>query len=89
MTDAVKAILDYYDAQTESSEIMKKHFTEKKRVAMIKNNINDDIEKGMSIDDFGVELANIYGYKSFDDMSDDDKYMALTLWKDHIKKGSI
>jgi hypothetical protein len=52
---------------------------------MSKNNINDDSKEGMSVDEFGAEIANIYGYKSFDDVSNDDKYAALTLWKDHIK----
>lgn len=85
MNDAVQAIIDYYDSQIESSEIMKKHFIEKKRVVMSKNNINDDSKEGMSVDEFGTEIANIYGYKSFDDMSNDDKYAILTLWKDHIK----
>ena len=85
MNDAVQAIIDYYDSHIESSEIMKKHFIEKKRVVMSKNNINDDSKEGMSVDEFGAEIANIYGYKSFDDMSNDDKYAALTLWKDHIK----
>jgi len=40
---------------------------------------------GENIKDFAKELANIHGYESFDDMTDDDKYMALTLWRDHIK----
>nr|DAN30679.1 MAG TPA: hypothetical protein [Caudoviricetes sp.] len=85
MNDAVQAIIDYYDSQIESSEIIKKYFIEKKRVVMSKNNINDDSKEGMSVDEFGAEIANIYGYKSFDDVSNDDKYAALTLWKDHIK----
>lgn len=85
MNDAVQAIIDYYDSQIESSEIIKKYFIEKKRVVMSKNNINDDSKEGMSVDEFGAEIANIYGYKSFDDLSNDDKYAALTLWKDHIK----
>jgi len=85
MNDAVQAIIDYYDSQIESSEIIKKYFIEKKRVVMLKNNINDDSKEGMSVDEFGAEIANIYGYKSFDDVSNDDKYAALTLWKDHIK----
>lgn len=85
MNDAVQAIIDYYDSQIESSEIIKRYFIEKKRVVMSKNNINDDSKEGMSVDEFGAEIANIYGYKSFDDVSNDDKYAALTLWKDHIK----
>ena len=85
MNDAVQAIIDYYDSQIESSEIIKKYLIEKKRVVMSKNNINDDSKEGMSVDEFGAEIANIYGYKSFDDVSNDDKYAALTLWKDHIK----
>lgn len=40
---------------------------------------------GENIKDFAKELANIHGYESFDDMTDDEKYMALTLWRDHIK----
>ena len=40
---------------------------------------------GEKIKDVAKELANIHGYESFDDMTDDDKYMALTLWRDHIK----
>ena len=40
---------------------------------------------GENIKDFAKELANIHGYESFDDMTDDDKYTALTLWRDHIK----
>ena len=37
------------------------------------------------MDEFTKELANSYGYESFDDMSDDEKYAALTIWRDHIK----
>ena len=44
-----------------------------------------DNKVGENINDFAKELANIHGYESFDDMTDDDKYMALTLWRDHIK----
>lgn len=44
-----------------------------------------DNKVGENIKDFAKELANIHGYESFDDMTDDDKYMALTLWRDHIK----
>ena len=44
-----------------------------------------DNKVGENIRDFAKELANIHGYESFDDMTDDDKYMALTLWRDHIK----
>lgn len=36
-------------------------------------------------EDFSKYLANTHGYNSFDDMTDDEKYMALTLWRDHIK----
>nr|DAW32239.1 MAG TPA: hypothetical protein [Caudoviricetes sp.] len=85
MNDVVKAILDNYDAQIESSEVVMKYFIEKKRKFMEKNNIVDDKKEGMGMDEFTKELANSYGYESFDDMSDDEKYAALTIWRDHIK----
>jgi hypothetical protein len=85
MNDVVKAILDNYDAQIESSEVVMKYFIEKKRKFMEKNNIVDDKKEGMDMGEFTKELANSYGYESFDDMSDDEKYAALTIWRDHIK----
>ena len=39
----------------------------------------------MDREDFSKHLANISGYESFDDMSDDEKYAAFTIWEDHIK----
>lgn len=85
MNDITKAILDNYDAQIESSEVVMKYFIEKKKKYMEKNNITDDKKEGMGMDEFTKELANSYGYESFDDMSDDEKYAALTIWRDHIK----
>jgi len=52
---------------------------------MEKNNITDDKKEGMSMNEFIKELANSYGYESFNDMSDDEKYAALTIWRDHMK----
>ena len=85
MNDVVKAILDNYDAQIESSEVVMKYFIEKKKKYMEKNNIVDDRKECMTIDEFATKIANSYGYESFDDMSDDEKYTALTIWRDHIK----
>ena len=85
MNDITKAILDNYDAQIESSEVVMKYFIEKKKKYMEKNNIVDDRKEGMSIDEFATKLANSYGYESFDDMNDDEKYAALTIWRDHIR----
>ena len=39
----------------------------------------------MNREDFSKHLANISGHESFDDMSDDEKYAAFTIWKDHIR----
>lgn len=39
----------------------------------------------MDREDFSKHLANIAGYESFDDMSDDEKYTAFTIWENHIK----
>lgn len=39
----------------------------------------------MDREDFSKHLANIAGYESFDNMSDDEKYAAFTIWEDHIK----
>ena len=85
MNDVVKAILDNYDAQIESSEVVMKYFIEKKKKYMEKNNIVDDMKECMTIDEFATKIANSYGYESFDDMSDDEKYAALTIWRDHIR----
>ena len=85
MNDITKAILDNYDAQIESSEVVMKYFIEKKKKYMEKNNIVDDRKEGMIIDEFAKELANSYGYESFDDMSDDEKYAALVILRDHIR----
>jgi hypothetical protein len=62
-----------------------KYFIEKRRRFMEKNNITDDKKEGMSMNEFIKELANSYGYESFNDMSDDEKYAALTIWRDHMK----
>lgn len=54
-----------------------------------KDSLDKDLKLGKkleNINDFAKELANIHGYESFDDMTDDEKYMALTLWRDHITK---
>ena len=85
MNDVVKAILDDYNAQIEATGAVMKYFIEKRRRFMEKNNITDDKKEGMGMDEFTKELANSYGYESFDDMSDDEKYAALTIWRDHIK----
>lgn len=61
-------------------------FGDEKKVVVTRNiNIDTDNKVGANINDFAKELANIHGYESFDDMTDDEKYMALTLWRDHIK----
>ena len=52
---------------------------------MEKNNIVDGKNGCMYIDEFAAKLANSYGYESFDDMTDDEKYAALTIWGDHIR----
>jgi hypothetical protein len=62
-----------------------KYFIEKRRRFMEKNNVTDDKKEGMSMNEFIKELANSYGYESFNDMSDDEKYAALTIWRDHMK----
>ena len=85
MNETTKAILDDYNAQIEATGAVMKYFIEKKRKFMEKNNITDDKKEGMGMDEFTKELANSYGYESFDDMSDDEKYAALTIWRDHIK----
>ena len=36
-------------------------------------------------EDFYKHLTHIHGYDSFDEMSDDEKYMAVTLYMDHVK----
>lgn len=85
MNDITKAILDNYDAQIESSEVVMKYFINKKKKYMEKNNIVDDKKEDMMIDEFATKLANSYGYESFDDMSDDEKYAALVILRDHIR----
>lgn len=60
-------------------------FGDEKKAVTENNNINTVNKVGVNINDFAKELANIHGYESFDDMTDDEKYMALTLWRDHIK----
>lgn len=49
---------------------MSKHFSEK---------------YSMGTEDFSKYLPNTHGYDSFDEMSDDEKYMAVTLYMDHVK----
>ena len=39
----------------------------------------------MDTEDFYKQLAHTHGYDSFDEMSDDEKYMAVTLYMDHVK----
>lgn len=85
MNDVVKAILDNYNSQIEATDVVMKYFIEKGRRFMEKNNITDDKKEGMGMNEFTKELANSYDYESFDDMSDDEKYAALTIWRDHIK----
>lgn len=85
MNETTKAILDDYNAQIEATDAVMKYFIEKRRKFMEKNNITDDKKEGMGMSEFTKELANSYGYESFDDMSDDEKYAALTIWRDHIK----
>lgn len=85
MDDITKAILDNYDTQIESSEVVLKYFIEKKRKYMEKNNLIINEKEGMSMDEFAKTLANIWGHESFDDMTDDEKYVALTIWRDHIR----
>lgn len=36
-------------------------------------------------EDFYKHLAHTHEYDSFDEMSDDEKYMAVTLYMDHVK----
>ena len=60
-------------------------FGDEKKAVIRNNNIDTDNKVCENINDFAKELANIHGYESFDDMTDDEKYMALTLWRDHIK----
>jgi hypothetical protein len=60
-------------------------FSDEKKAVTGNNNIDTDNKVGANINDFAKELANIHGYESFDDMTDDEKYMALTRWRDHIK----
>lgn len=85
MNETTKAILDDYNAQIEATDAVMKYFIEKRRKFMEKNNIVDDTKEGMGMSEFTKELANSYGYESFDDMSDDEKYAALTILRDHIK----
>lgn len=86
MNEITKAILDdYNNAQIEATGAVMKYFIEKRRRFMEKNNITDDKKEGMSMNEFIKELANSYGYESFNDMSDDEKYAALTIWRDHMK----
>lgn len=85
MNEITKAILDDYNAQIEATGAVMKYFIEKRRRFMEKNNITDDKKEGMSMNEFIKELANSYGYESFNDMSDDEKYAALTIWRDHMK----
>lgn len=85
MNEITKAILDDYNAQIEATDAVMKYFIEKRRRFMEKNNITDDKKEGMSMNEFIKELANSYGYESFNDMSDDEKYAALTIWRDHMK----
>lgn len=85
MDNIVKAILDNYDAQIEATDTVMKYFIEKKKKFMTKNNIVEDKKEGMDKDKFTKELANSYGYESFDDMSDDEKYAALIILRDHIR----
>ena len=85
MNETTKAILDDYNAQIEATGAVMKYFIEKRRRFMEKNNITDDKKEGMSMNEFIKELANSYGYESFNDMSDAEKYAALTIWRDHMK----
>lgn len=85
MNEIAKAILDDYNAQIEATGAVMKYFIEKRRRFMEKNNITDDKKEGMSMNEFIKELANSYGYESFNDMSDAEKYAALTIWRDHMK----
>nr|DAM83992.1 MAG TPA: hypothetical protein [Caudoviricetes sp.] len=85
MNEITKAILDDYNAQIEATGAVMKYFIEKRRRFMEKNNITDDKKEGMSMNEFIKELANSYGYESFNDMSDAEKYAALTIWRDHMK----
>lgn len=85
MNEITKAILDDYNAQIEATGAVMKYFIEKRRRFMEKNNITDDKKEGMIMNEFIKELANSYGYESFNDMSDAEKYAALTIWRDHMK----
>ena len=85
MNEITKAILDDYNAQIEATGAVMKYFIEKRRKFMEKNNIVDGKNGCMYIDEFSTKLANTYGHESFDDMSDDEKYTALTILRDHVK----
>jgi len=68
LTPLILVFTKFSNKYLHTSAIGMKYFIEKKRVVMSKNNINDDSKEGMSVDEFGAEIANIYGYKSFDDV---------------------
>lgn len=52
MDDITKAILDNYDTQIESSEVVMKYFIEKKRKYMEKNNIIEAKKEDMNLEEF-------------------------------------
>ena len=50
-----------------------------------KHTIDCDKKEDTGTNEFIKELADIFGNTIFADMSDDEKYAALTIWRDHTK----